>query len=157
LLYRVAKERAVTTAQVPAARDYQWPEAGGTWVPFWVSSDPQVYEQEIRLIFCGERWADVGLEIEIPQPGDCKQATIDDRPEDCRLHGACLLASVHEFPGDATAVMQTLWPHLIIQQLPRQFGAGEDIVFTSARALITAYRFPPCSTTLLLVIDDQRR
>lgn len=70
----------MTTAQVPTARDYQWPEAGVTRVPFWVYADPQVYEQEMRLIFCGETWAYVGLEVEIPQPGDFKQATIGDRP-----------------------------------------------------------------------------
>src|SRR5215468_781058 len=36
--------------------------------------------------------------------------------EDLKLHDPRLLAPVREFPGDATVVMQTLWPNLIIQQ-----------------------------------------
>src|SRR6185436_13022823 len=33
-----------------------------------------------------------------------------------KLHDARLLAPVKEFAGDATVVMQTLWPNLIVQQ-----------------------------------------
>lgn len=35
---------------------------------------------------------------------------------DFRLHDPRLLAPVKEFPGDATVVMQTVWPNLIVQQ-----------------------------------------
>jgi salicylate 5-hydroxylase large subunit len=35
---------------------------------------------------------------------------------DLRLADARLLDPVPEFPGDATVVMQTLWPNLIVQQ-----------------------------------------
>jgi salicylate 5-hydroxylase large subunit len=35
---------------------------------------------------------------------------------DFRLHDPTLLAPVKEFPGEATVVMQTLWPNLIVQQ-----------------------------------------
>src|SRR5256885_3174710 len=35
---------------------------------------------------------------------------------DFKLHDPQLLQPVHEFPGDATVVMQTLWPNLIVQQ-----------------------------------------
>jgi salicylate 5-hydroxylase large subunit len=35
---------------------------------------------------------------------------------DLRLHDPRLLDPVREFPGDATVVMQTLWPNLIVQQ-----------------------------------------
>src|SRR2546426_514018 len=60
----------MTMATTHSALDRSWPEAGVTRVPFWAYTDPQVYEQEMRLIFCGESWAYVGLEVEIPQPGD---------------------------------------------------------------------------------------
>ncbi len=60
--------------------DRHWPEAGATQVPFWAYSDAQVYQREMDLIFCGESWAYVGLEVEIPQPGDFKQVTIGHRP-----------------------------------------------------------------------------
>ena len=35
---------------------------------------------------------------------------------DFALHDSTLLTPVKEFPGDATVVMQTLWPNLIVQQ-----------------------------------------
>lgn len=35
---------------------------------------------------------------------------------DFKLHDARLLQPVKEFPGDATVVMQTIWPNLIVQQ-----------------------------------------
>jgi len=70
----------MTTATAPTTLDRHWPAEGVTRVPFWAYSDPQVYEQEMSRIFCGESWAYVGLEVEIPQPGDFKQVTIGDRP-----------------------------------------------------------------------------
>ena len=70
----------MTMATTHIALDRCWPEEGVSRVPFWAYTDPQVYEQEMRLIFCGESWAYVGLEVEIPQPGDFKQSTLGDRP-----------------------------------------------------------------------------
>ena len=70
----------MTTATAPTTLDRHWPAEGVTRVPFWAYSDPQVYEQEMSRIFCGESWAYVGLEVEIPHAGDFKQVTIGDRP-----------------------------------------------------------------------------
>ena len=39
-----------------------------------------MYQRELDRVFCGESWAYVGLEIEIPNPGDFKLATVGDRP-----------------------------------------------------------------------------
>lgn len=36
--------------------------------------------------------------------------------EDLKLQDPRLIAPVHEFPGPATVVMQTLWPNLVMQQ-----------------------------------------
>jgi salicylate 5-hydroxylase large subunit len=79
-LQQVRQEIEMTTATAPTTLDRHWPAEGVTRVPFWAYSDLQVYEQEISRIFCGESWAYVGLEVEIPCPGDFKQATIGDRP-----------------------------------------------------------------------------
>lgn len=69
----------MTTATMPTTLERTWPEEGVSRVPYWAYTDPQVYEQEMRLIFCGESWSYVGLEVEIPQPGDFQLATIGDR------------------------------------------------------------------------------
>ena len=47
----------MTTTTAPATLDRHWPAEGVTRVPFWAYSDPQVYEQEMSRIFCGESWA----------------------------------------------------------------------------------------------------
>jgi phenylpropionate dioxygenase-like ring-hydroxylating dioxygenase large terminal subunit len=78
-LQQVRQEMEMTTATAPTTLDRHWPAEGVTRVPFWAYSDSQVYEQEMSRIFCGESWAYVGLEVEIPQPGDFKQVTIGDR------------------------------------------------------------------------------
>ena len=36
--------------------------------------------------------------------------------EKMKLNDPNLLTPVKEFPGDATVVMQTLWPNVIVQQ-----------------------------------------
>jgi salicylate 5-hydroxylase large subunit len=79
-LQQVGQEAEMTTAIAPTTLDRHWPAEGVTRVPFWAYSDPQVYEQEMSRIFCGESWAYVGLEVEIPHAGDFKQVTIGDRP-----------------------------------------------------------------------------
>jgi salicylate 5-hydroxylase large subunit len=51
-------------------RGNDWPEECITEVPFWVYSDPEVFEQEMQRIFWGPSWSYVGLEAEIPDNGD---------------------------------------------------------------------------------------
>lgn len=52
--------------------NYVWPEEGNSRVPFWAYTDPSVYEMEQQKIFQGPTWNYVGLEAEIPNPGDFK-------------------------------------------------------------------------------------
>src|SRR5262245_61628818 len=59
-------------------RNYTWPRDGNCRVPFWVYTDPGVYELEQELIFRGSTWNYVGLEAEIPNPGDFKTTYIGD-------------------------------------------------------------------------------
>jgi salicylate 5-hydroxylase large subunit len=70
----------MTTRYADTVLERRWPDAGATRVPYWAYTDPQVYEQEIERIFCGDSWAYVGLSVEIPQPGDFKRVTVGDRP-----------------------------------------------------------------------------
>jgi len=55
----------------PDLRDeFTWPAGGVTEIPYRIYTDPQIFEQEMARIFCGDSWAYVGLEVEIPNPGD---------------------------------------------------------------------------------------
>jgi phenylpropionate dioxygenase-like ring-hydroxylating dioxygenase large terminal subunit len=69
-----------------------WPEEGYTRAPYWAYTDPDIYIQEQARIFRGPVWNYVGLEAEVPNPGDYKTTFIGDTPvvmtraEDGSLH-----------------------------------------------------------------------
>lgn len=56
-----------------------WPEEGWTRVPFWVYTDPHVYQQELDTFFYGPSWNYVGLECEVPEKGSYKRSWIGER------------------------------------------------------------------------------
>ena len=56
-----------------------WPDGGITEVPYQIYTDPDIYAQEMARIFCGDSWAYVGLDVEIPEPGDYLVTNIGDR------------------------------------------------------------------------------
>ena len=60
----------------PNERDYTWPTADATRAPFWVFSDPKIYEGEHEKIFRGKVWNFLCLEVDIPNAGDYRTATV---------------------------------------------------------------------------------
>ncbi len=68
----------MSVAETERLNSYTWPTEGNCRVPFWVYTDPGVYKLEQELIFRGSTWNYVGLEAEIPNPGDFKTTYIGD-------------------------------------------------------------------------------
>lgn len=62
-----------------ASRIREWPEAGPSRVPYWVYQDEKVYRDELEQIFYGPSWNYVGLEAEVPEPGDFRRNAIGER------------------------------------------------------------------------------
>ena len=60
--------------------DRKWPEEGFTRVPYWVYSDPKIFQREMDVIFGGRTYSYVGFECEIPNPGDYRRTFIGDKP-----------------------------------------------------------------------------
>jgi salicylate 5-hydroxylase large subunit len=56
-----------------------WGE-GYSRVPFWLYTDPGIYQREQERIFGAASWCYVGLSAEIPHPGDFKRSVIGDKP-----------------------------------------------------------------------------
>ena len=56
--------------------EHRWPEAGLQVIPDWIYTSEAVHEREIERIFRGRTWNYVGLEAEIPAPGDFKRTTV---------------------------------------------------------------------------------
>ena len=61
-------------AQMPA-----WQEDGSSRIPFWAYTRDDVYQRELERIFYGKHWSYVGLEAEIPNPGDFKRTVVGER------------------------------------------------------------------------------
>ncbi|NML46378.1 Rieske 2Fe-2S domain-containing protein [Ramlibacter sp. G-1-2-2] len=57
----------------------RWSGAGSSRVPFWAYTDPQLYSQELQKIFYGPHWCYVGLEVEVPNPGDFRLTYVGER------------------------------------------------------------------------------
>lgn len=60
--------QALTVRAMPEL--LRWPAEGFTRVPLQVFADPDIYAWEQDLIFRGPTWHYLGLEAELPQPGD---------------------------------------------------------------------------------------
>ncbi|MCL6442430.1 MAG: aromatic ring-hydroxylating dioxygenase subunit alpha [Alicyclobacillus sp.] len=70
----------MSTVQLKRTMDLSWPTEGVTRVPYRVFLDPDIYELEQERIYRGPTWNFVGLEIEIPNPGDFKTNFVGDTP-----------------------------------------------------------------------------
>ncbi|HZA52535.1 MAG TPA: SRPBCC family protein [Myxococcaceae bacterium] len=69
-----------TPAQPRVSPERKWPEEGVSRVPSWVYSDPELFRREMEVIFAGATYSYVGLEAEIPKPGDFRGSVIGDKP-----------------------------------------------------------------------------
>ncbi len=56
-----------------------WPGADTSRIPFWAYTDPQLYQRELDRFFYRGHWCYVGLEAEVPHPGDFKRTRIGER------------------------------------------------------------------------------
>jgi anthranilate 1,2-dioxygenase large subunit len=57
-----------------------WPALDYSRVPYRVYHDADIYEREQRQIFAGPTWNFLGLEAEIPNPGDFRTALVGATP-----------------------------------------------------------------------------
>lgn len=58
----------------------RWPAEGNRRVPYSVFTNPAIYERELDRIFRGPTWNYLGLEAEIPNPGDVKATHVAATP-----------------------------------------------------------------------------
>lgn len=57
-----------------------WPQEGITRVPYWIYQDEDIYRREQERIFRGATWNFLGLEAELPDPGDFKTTFVGEMP-----------------------------------------------------------------------------
>lgn len=56
-----------------------WESAGTSRIPFKVYTDDEVHKKELERFFYKGHWCYVGLEAEIPEPGDFKRTVVGER------------------------------------------------------------------------------
>lgn len=56
-----------------------WDQPGSSRIPFWAYTDESFYKRELERMFYHGHWCYVGLEAEIPNPGDFKRSVIGER------------------------------------------------------------------------------
>lgn len=54
----------------------EWPTDGAFRIPSWVYTDPAVFEREMAVLHHGPTWNFVGLECEVPEPGNWKRSSV---------------------------------------------------------------------------------
>src|SRR5262245_49968986 len=57
-----------------------WQREDYSRVPYWLYHDESIYQSEQERVFKGPLWCYVGLEAEIPKPGDFRTAYIGETP-----------------------------------------------------------------------------
>jgi salicylate 5-hydroxylase large subunit len=57
----------------------QWPPGNTSRIPYWAYTDESVYREELERFFYRGHWCYVGLEVEVPNPGDFKRTRIGER------------------------------------------------------------------------------
>jgi anthranilate 1,2-dioxygenase large subunit len=57
-----------------------WPALDYSRVPYRLSHDPELYEQEQDRIFRGKTWSFLALDVEIPGPGDFRATYLGETP-----------------------------------------------------------------------------
>ena len=60
--------------------ELRWPEEGATRIPYWIYTSPEIYAREQERVFGGSAYSYIGLECEIPNPGDFRQTKVGDKP-----------------------------------------------------------------------------
>ena len=60
-------------------KDPQWTDPGSSRVPFWAYTRDDLYQRELERFFYTNHWCYVGLEAEIPNPGDFKRTVVGER------------------------------------------------------------------------------
>ncbi|MFI4989041.1 MAG: Rieske 2Fe-2S domain-containing protein, partial [Alphaproteobacteria bacterium] len=64
----------------PPEDGFAWPAEGLARIPDWVYTSPQIYAREVARIFHGRSWNYVGLEAEVPEPGDFRRSFVGPTP-----------------------------------------------------------------------------
>ncbi|MEO5670446.1 MAG: Rieske 2Fe-2S domain-containing protein, partial [Ramlibacter sp.] len=65
-----------TTSTISTWQMRRWPEERNSSIPAWIYTDPALFTREMEVFQTGPTWNYIGLECEIPEPGDFKRSWV---------------------------------------------------------------------------------
>ena len=92
-----------------------WKDDGSSRVPFWAYTDDDTYRRELERFFYSGHWCYVGLEAEIPNPGDFKRTVVGER--------SVIVTRTHD--GEV-AVVENVCAHRGVRFCREKFGNRKD-------------------------------
>ena len=69
----------MSTAPQAFPSDPHWTDEGSSRIPFWAYTRDDLYQRELQRFFYQDHWCYVGLEAEVPEPGDYKRTVVGER------------------------------------------------------------------------------
>ncbi len=100
-----------------SAEPRPWPSGEVSRVPYGVYSDDDLHRRELERLFYNKHWCYVGLEAEVPRPGDFKRTSIGERS----------VILVRDNAG-ALHVVENHCAHRGVQFCQRRFGNARSFV-----------------------------
>ncbi len=92
-----------------------WQDSGSSRIPFRAYTDEDIYRRELERLFYTNHWCYVGLEAEIPNPGDFKRTAIGERS-----------VIVTRTPDQGIAVVENVCAHRGVRFCREKSGNRKD-------------------------------
>jgi salicylate 5-hydroxylase large subunit len=73
------KEPVMHEAPVVFEDNPCWESDGSSRVPFWAYTSDAIHHRELERLFYANHWCYIGLEAEVPEPGDFKRTVVGER------------------------------------------------------------------------------
>lgn len=94
-----------------------WPSTDNSRIPNWVYSDSANYQRELERIFYGPFWSFVGLECEVPNPGDYMRSVVGEK--------SVLMTRAAD--GSINVILNTC-AHRGVEVCQAKFGSGKELM-----------------------------
>ena len=94
-----------------------WEQPGSSRIPFWAYTDGELYKRELERFFYQGHWCYVGLEAEIPNPGDFKRTVVGERS-----------VIMLRLEGGAISVVENVCAHRGMQFCRERHGNKKELV-----------------------------
>ena len=106
-------------SQTPAVfpENPAWQDEGSSRIPFWAYTSEDIYRRELERLFYDNHWCYIGLEAEVPNPGDFKRTVVGERS----------VVMTRDMDGEIN-VIENVCAHRGMQFVRERYGNRQDLV-----------------------------